>query len=200
MYLQCVYNINSREVNTSQKKTVMVVKYYKLFLGCSLCVLYCQMLNLWHWKASLLFSMYILHAYMEAQRADRTMSLLITVGWPQERSQFGEEEPLATKRNKAEIGERVKEGLDWWGPPASRLCMGVHELTRMSMCAKMLDRWAVLSPAGRKLLQRSLPVLTKFHPQPRSQNKKRWQKCSGLPIRIVLLVAPAQRPLRLRYL
>lgn len=48
------------------------------------------------------------------------------------------------------------------------------------VCVKVLDRWAMLSPAGRKLLQRSLPVLGKFLLQPRSRNKKRWQKCSCL--------------------
>lgn len=62
----------------------------------------------------------------------------------------------------------------------------VHDLARMYVCIKVLDRWAMLSPAGRKLLQRSLPVLSKFLPQLRSQNKKRWQKCSGLSVRSLL--------------
>lgn len=71
-------------------------------------------------------------------------------------------------------------------PDCVCMCAWVRAHVHVYVCVKVLDRWAVLSPAGRKLLQRSLPVLSKFLPQLRSQNKKRWQKCSGFSIRSLL--------------
>lgn len=50
--------------------------------------------------------------------------------------------------------------------------VSVHVRTCVRVCVKALGRWAVSSPAGRKLLQRSLPVLSKFLPQPRFKQKE----------------------------